>query len=183
MSLASVSSPKSIPELIAAVRSGSSEALAALYHLHGAMVYSVAHRLTQSTSDAEDVVQDVFLGLPRALASYSGQGSLEGWIRKVSVRTALMRLRSRKRRAEAPIDNAETWRKSETHSFPLERVAIQRALATLDEGHRVVFVLKVVEGYDHDEIAGMLGITTELSRVRLFRARRDLMKILNEVER
>jgi RNA polymerase sigma-70 factor, ECF subfamily len=183
VSLASVSSPFSIPELIVAVRSGSPEALGALYHIHGALVFAVAHRLTQSTADAEDVVQDVFLGLPRALASYSGQGSLEGWIRKVAVRTALMRLRSGKRLGEESLDDDPGWQPQGPQSSPLESVAIERALARLEEGYRVVFVLKVIEGYEHEEIAGMLGITSELSRVRLHRARRDLMKMLHEEEK
>jgi RNA polymerase sigma-70 factor (ECF subfamily) len=165
--------------IVERTRAGSADALAVLYGRYAVAVYRIAYGLTQSRADAEDVVQDLFLGLPRALRSYRGEGSLEGWIRQIAVRTALMRLRSGKRRREDPLEAAPESSGSHSQPAPVEHIALERALALLPESLRVVFVLKVVEGYEHEEIAELLAITPELSRVRLFRARRELRQLLS----
>lgn len=163
-------------QLVERARNGSMDALAALYDAHAAGVHRVAFRLLRSTADAEDVVQDVFVGLPRALRSWRGEGSLDAWIRQVAARVALMRLRSRKRRREEPAGTDAT--DSASPGNPVDRVALERALDGLSEEFRTVFLLKVVEGYSHDEIGGLLGITPAASRARLARARRLLGKLL-----
>lgn len=163
-------------ELVERTIAGSADALAALYERHAAGVYRLACGLLRSPAEAEDVVQDVFLGLPRALRSYAGRGSLAAWIGRVTARTALMRLRAHKRRREdalPPVDELPMPRDA-----PVDRIALQRAIASLPDGLRVVFVLKVVEGYSHDEIASLVGITPEASKTRLFRARKQLQDIL-----
>lgn len=165
--------------IVERVRAGSPDALAALYDEYASGVYRIAYGMTQSTADAEDVVQDLFLGLPRALRSYRGEGSLEGWIKQIAVRTTLMRLRSGKRRREDPLESIPEFSSSRSQPAPVEHIAIDRALTELPEPLRVVFVLKVVEGYEHEEIAALLGITPVLSRVRLFRARSHLQRLLS----
>jgi RNA polymerase sigma-70 factor (ECF subfamily) len=77
--------------LIRQASGGSTSALAALFELHGALVHRVAYRLTLSADEAEDIVQDVFVGLPEALAAYGGRGAVDAWLRKVTVRMALIR--------------------------------------------------------------------------------------------
>lgn len=165
--------------IVECTRAGSADALAELYNRYASAAYRIAYGLTQSRADAEDVVQDLFLGLPRALKGYRGEGSLEGWIRQIAVRTALMQLRSGKRRREDPLEIVPESSGSQIQPSSVERVALERALARLPESLRVVFVLKVVEGYEHEEIAELLGITPELSRVRLFRARGELQQLLS----
>jgi RNA polymerase sigma factor (sigma-70 family) len=162
-------------------RAGSMDALAALYDAHAAGVYRVAFRLLRSVSDAEDVVQDVFVGLPRALRSYRGEGRLDAWIRQVAARTALMRLRTQRNRREEPAagDHGQATTPRDLHAVsrtthPVDRIALRRALDALPEDYRVVFMLKVVEGYAHDEIAALLDITPLASRTRLARARKQL---------
>jgi RNA polymerase sigma-70 factor, ECF subfamily len=155
---------------------GSMAALAALYDLHAAGVHRVAFRLLGSAADAEDVVQDVFVGLPRALRSWRGEGSLDAWIRQVAARVALMRLRTRsRRREEAPTQESAGAARADN---PVDRIALERALGCLTDECRTVFVLKVVEGYSHDEIADLLDITSTASRARLARARRQLGTLL-----
>jgi RNA polymerase sigma-70 factor (ECF subfamily) len=159
--------------------SGSGEALAALFELHAAMVHRVAYRLTMSADDAEDIVQDVFVGLPEALAGFAGSGDFAAWLRKVTVRVTLTRMRSSRRRA------ATAWRAAaETDAamsnFLLDRMAIATALAALPSELRVVFMLADIEGYAHAEIAAMLGIRTGTSEVRLHRARRKLRALLGD---
>src|SRR5260370_19324309 len=88
--------------LVDGARGGSPEALAALYRAHGVALYRLAYRVTGTREDAEDVLHDVFVGLPEALARYEERGNLAGWLKRVTARVALGRVRSRKRRGEVP---------------------------------------------------------------------------------
>lgn len=158
--------------------SGAPEAIAELYERYGATVHGVAYRLTGSAADAEDVLQDVFIGLPEALRSYAGRGSLEGWIKRVAVRTALMRVRGRSRRREVPLDAAGEPPFLSRPDACVDRAAIERALDALPAPFRAVFVLREIEGYSHAEIGEMLGIRSGTSEVRLFRAKKILRELL-----
>ncbi len=143
-------------------------------HVHG-----VAYQLTMSADDADDVVQDVFIGLPEALRAFSGTGDFSAWIRKVAVRTTLMRMRASKRRAATAL-RADSERETAMSNFLLDRLAIATALAALPSDLRVVFMLRDVEGYSHAEIASLLGIRTGTAEVRLHRARRKLRALLGD---
>jgi RNA polymerase sigma-70 factor (ECF subfamily) len=168
--------------LIERLKSGSRQALHDLYCRHGDAVYRTAFRITDSPQDAEDVLQDLFVGLPEAISSYEGRGSFEGWIRRVAARMAMMRLRRASHRREVPFGTL-TVADEEPDTGPdadmqLDGVALARALSQLAEMDRVVFVLKEVEGYSHAEIGAILGITRAASKMRLHRAKRELMKLL-----
>lgn len=164
-------------ELVERASAGSADALGALYDRYAAGVHRLACSLLRSAAEAEDVVQDVFLGLPRALRSYANRGPLEAWIQRVAARTVLMRMRVHRRRREDALGaDAASPARGES---PVDRVALERALAALPDALRVVFVLKVVEGYSHDEVAALVGITPETSKVRLFRARKALQDLLS----
>src|SRR6266436_7497886 len=90
--------------LIAEARAGSPNALSALYLEHGVALFRLAHRLVGAREDAEDVVHDVFVGLPEALGRYEERGSFGGWLKRVTARVALMRLRARNRRREVAME-------------------------------------------------------------------------------
>lgn len=158
---------------------GSSSALARLFELHSARVQLVAYRLTMSADEADDIVQDVFIGLPEALAAYSRQGVFAGWLRTVTVRTTLMRLRAGRRRAAKALQAGDAGRTASPDGA-LDRLAIENALSSLPSDLRVVFMLADVEGYSHAEIGSLLGIRTGTSEVRLHRARRRLRALLGE---
>lgn len=160
--------------LIAGARAGDAEALAGLFRRYADQVHEVALRITASTHDAEDVTQTVFMGLPEALSAFSGSGDLGAWIRRVATRTALLFLRQRRRQARWETD---AGREAETTAPPAEieaRMTLERALNRMPDDLRVVYILKEMEGYSHDEIADELGISTGASTVRLHRARRFL---------
>lgn len=154
------------------LRGGSPDVLAELYGLYGDMVYRTGLRIVGSREEAADVLQDVFVGLPEALRSFEGRGSLEGWIRQVAVRTSLMRLRALGRRAEVPLDAVAE--RAAVSPSPIARLTVDEALNRLPPSLRVVFVLKEIEGFEHAEIGRMLGITARASETRLHRARRVL---------
>ena len=167
-------------EFLERARSAEPGAITELYERFGDSVYRIGFRLTHSSADAEDVLQDVFLGLPRALMTYEGRGSLEGWVKRVAVRTTLMKLRLRKRKAEIGLDQVPETFAMRSTSSPTDRMELEDALAALPQVLRTVFTMREVEGYSHDEIGEMLGIGRGASRVRLHRARRLLREFLEE---
>lgn len=157
--------------LVARARAGEPEALAELFRRYADQVYEVSVRLTKSAHDAEDVTQDVFVGLPEALQGYEGTGSLGAWIRKVATRAALLLLRRTRRQTKWERRAGREGGRSEAPDQVEARLTLEWALDRMPEEWRVVYILKEVEGYSHDEIADLLGITAGASSVRLHRAR------------
>lgn len=164
--------------LIQRVRRGDREALGQLFDLHGESVYRVVFRLLGSREDAEDAVQDVFGGLRLSLAKYEEKGAFGAWLRRVAARTALMRLRADRRRDSVALEEHRDAAPPERREDLALRMTLDHALAALPDRLRAVFVLRMVEGYSHDEIAGALHITVSASKVRLHRAVRRLQHAL-----
>ena len=148
--------------------------LEALYRQYADVVYTLAYRITGSREDAEDVLQDLFVGLPRALTGYREQGRFEGWLKRIAARLALMRLRSSRTRSEVSLIDAGDPPGRESH--PLHAIELERAIQSLPESLRVVFVLREVEGFTHAEIGQLLGISEANSATRLNRAWMALRK-------
>jgi RNA polymerase sigma-70 factor (ECF subfamily) len=166
-------------EAVARARLGEPEALAALYHQHGKQLFGLAWRLTGSRADAEDVVQDLFVGLPEALRRYEDRGRVEAWLRAVVVRLVLMRKRAERRRGEVDLlpDDA---RSVPPDGGVLTRADLDQALRALPDAMRTVFVLRALEGYSHAEIGTLLGIRAGTSEVRYHRAVQRLRAALRE---
>ena len=163
-------------QLATRVRDGDAIALGELYHRHAPAMFGLAQRLVGRGADAEDGLHDVFLGLPEALRNYHEQGTLASWLKRVTARVALNRLRSVRRRGESSMAGAEESRARDAH--PIDAMALHDAMAELPESLRTVFVLKEVEGFSHAEVAELLGISRGASEVRLHRAIRSLRTIL-----
>lgn len=165
-------------EILRRARAGDPEGLAALYDHHAAALYRTAYRLSGSRPDAEDIVHDLFIGLPEALRRYEEQGNLRAWLTRVVVRLALMRARADRRRRTVPILEADNVASTRRTDAPLEHEDVRTAVMALPPGLRVVFTLRQVEGFSHEEIGGMLGISAGASRVRLTRAIQLLRRLL-----
>ncbi len=166
--------------IIAEVRAGSPAALATLYEEHAGRLLSVAYRLLGSRDDAEDVVHDVFVGLPEALRRYEERGSFAAWLRKITARVALARLRETNNRQSVDLDAAHVVAPMRSSDASL---TLERALRNLSPSLRAVLVLKEIEGFSHAEIAAMLDISVGASEVRLHRALQALRAILKEEKR
>jgi RNA polymerase sigma-70 factor, ECF subfamily len=177
----SVADPPRADDLVARLRGGAPEALEELYLRSSRALLAAAYRLVGSVADAEDVVHDVFVGLPQALHGYRDDGRFDAWLRRVTVRTALMRLRSGRRRREEPDQAGEQHAAGGGPEEDLSRREVMAALAALPDGTREVVVLKLVEGYSHAEIAGLLDISAGASRVRLTRGVALLRRQLGEM--
>ena len=162
-------------DLIGRVRRGDAQALAEVYRRHAPDLMGLAHRVTGSRADAEDIVHDVFVGLPEALERYEERGKVASWLRRLTVRRALTQ--RRRRRRYVPLEAGAVARDDHT----IDRTALEGALRALPDKLRVVFVLREIEGYTHAEIAELLGIRRGTSEVRLHRAMRALRRKL-EVE-
>ena len=159
---------------ISALKTGDSGALERCYRTHADELLRVAYRLTGHAQDAEDVVQDVFVGLAHALRRYDEHGTFAGWLRRVTARTALMHTRRVRNRREVIEDVESLQLRTPAQSALTNGTVVERALAILSPSLSEVFVLKVMEGYSHVEIATLLGISVSASEVRLHRAIRRL---------
>src|SRR2546423_8378107 len=169
--------PRGFRVLLEQIEAGDTAAVGELFVEYGDVVYRSALRLTGNAADAEDVTQEVFVRLPGALRGFIGSApSFSAWIRRVAVRQALMHLRTGRRRREVDVDAVASL--FARPDGAIERMTIDAALARLSAEHRTVFLLKEVEGYDHAEIAELLGISIANSEVRLHRARRQLRELL-----
>jgi RNA polymerase sigma-70 factor, ECF subfamily len=154
-------------QIVGQARLGEPEAIGALYARFAPALMRLAHGILNSTQDSEDVLHDVFLGLPEALRHYQEQASLESWLKRITARVALTRLRTDRRRREVGLEHGVT---ALAAIQPSDAAFVERAIAELPDALRVVFALKSVEGYTHAEIATLLGISVGASEIRLHRA-------------
>lgn len=152
---------------------GDRNAQKALFDHLAPKMLSVCLRYVGNRTWAEDVLQDGFVTLFTKLDSYKGEGSFEGWARKIFVNTALMDLR-RKDALKMSDDIEEARSLSSDIGTPIQDIGYKELMALITElppGFRTVFNMFVVEGYSHKEIAEKLGITEVTSRSQLNRAR------------
>lgn len=165
-------------DLIARTRGGDATALEAIYRAHATRILTVATRLLDSRADAEDVLHDLFVGLPEALRRYEHRGHFGAWLGKVAVRMSLMRMRSGRRRGEVDLDAARDVAKRDDSARAAAHDALELAIASLSPALRAVFVLREIEGFTHQEIAAVLRISTSASEARLSRATAAIRKRL-----
>ncbi|MFL5570638.1 MAG: RNA polymerase sigma factor [Gemmatimonadaceae bacterium] len=168
-------------ELVAAVRDGSADALGELYDRHARGLLAIAFRLLQSTDEAEDVVHDVFVGLPELLRRYEERGAFGAWLKKVAARVALAHIRETSQRPSVSLDELP----DQTHvsSRDIEAVmSLEQAMRDLTPALRAVLVLKEIEGFSHAEVARLLDISVGASEVRLHRAIQALRTALTRGE-
>ena len=155
-----------------------------LYDRLAARMFPVCMRYVGDRELAEDVLQDGFVTLFTRLDTYKGEGSFEGWARKIFVTTALMTLR--KKDALKMSDDLEAARslKAETSSQiqNLGYKELMNMIMELPAGFRTVFNMYAIEGYSHKEIGEMLGISETTSRTQLSRARISLQNKIKERE-
>ena len=170
-------------ELIDNCRKNNPQAQRALYDLYARKMMAVCMRYGRDYDTAQDLMQEGFINVFTAIDSYTGNGSFEGWVRKIFINTALEYLRRNDiLRETVDIDDNEPLQ--EIDDSTVEQMSadeLMELIAELPAGFRTVFNLFVVEGYNHKEIGTMLGITESTSRSQLTRAKKWLQKRLNEL--
>lgn len=162
------------------LRSGDAEALREVYERYSDDVYRLALRVTASPADAYDVAHDVFVGLPEAVDRYDPGRPFGAWLKGVAVRTALMRIRTARRRREVSVAPLRSMGVRAEAARTVDRLTLERAIDRLPTDLRTVFVLREVEGMAYDDIADVLGIRKNAAAVRLHRARARLRDLLRD---
>jgi RNA polymerase sigma factor (sigma-70 family) len=163
--------------VVARARAGEEAALEELYRAFEAPVYNLARRICRTTEDAEDVLQETFFEVCRSIGRYREEGSLWGWVRTIAASKALMRLRRNKYRDTDELQEDAVGHRREDTAL---RMDLEAALERLSETSRAVVWLHDVEGYTHEEIAGMMGKTPSFSKSQLARAHQRLRRWLGE---
>ena len=160
-------------EWIEGAKAGDRRSQKAIYDMLSGKMYAVCLRYMGDRDSAEDILQDGFVTLFTKLDSYSGEGSFEGWARKIFVNTALMSLR-KKDALKGSEDVDAAWNITSDDPTVFEKIGYKDLLemiAALPPGFRTVFNMYVIEGYSHKEIGEELGISETTSRSQLQRAR------------
>jgi len=169
-------------------KNGSAEAFEVLYHAHKRRIYSLCLRMTGNPAEAEDLTQEAFLQVFRKISTFRGEAAFSTWMHRLAVNLVLMKLRKKgvlTSSLEEPVESdSGDSRLREFGSDDLalagsvDRVALQRAMGALPNGYRTVFYLHDVEGFEHKEIAKMMGCSVGNSKSQLHKARLKLRDLL-----
>jgi len=182
------------PSLLIRLRAGEEAAFAELVRANAARMLAVARRMLRSEEDARDALQDAFHQAFRGIARFEGGARLSTWLHRILVNACLMKLRTRSRKPEQPIedllprfyedghriDPGPPWRSE--GADPVEarelRSLVRGAIDRLPEIHRNVLLLRDIEGLDTEETARLLDVKVDTVKVRLHRARQALRALL-----
>lgn len=172
--------PTAIPDAdVRLAAGGDRRAFERLYRTHMARVHSLCLRMVADRGTAEELTQDVFVRAWEKLALFRGESAFSTWLHRLAVNVVLNHRKSEGRRRGRLDDDPGVLESRAEHAAPVgARMDLEKAVAKLPPGARKVFVLHDVEGFKHEEIAGMLGVTTGGSKAQLHRARMLLREAL-----
>ena len=171
-------------ELAQKAADGDVAAFEQIYWQHHRRVFSTCLRMTKDVTEAEDVTQKVFLLLFRKIGSFRGDAAFSTWLHRMTVNATLMHFRKNRSIKEYKTKDGElpevVFSSSKKHSKThfVDSIALTRAISELADGYRKVFILHDIQGYEHKEIAKMLGCAEGTSKSQLFKARRKLRKLM-----
>ncbi len=157
-----------------------------IFNRFAGRMLGVCNRYARNSADAEDILQDAFIKVFDKMHQFKFEGSFEGWIRRIVVNTALKKYSLR--RYEKEVVGYEVKDKDESGPEPsayghLTEKDLLVLINNLPDGYRLIFNLYVIEGYQHDEIAEMLGIQSGTSRSQLVKARNMLQKQILQLQK
>jgi RNA polymerase sigma-70 factor (ECF subfamily) len=175
-------------EAIGQAKEGVAAAFEYLYQAHCRRVYNLCLRMIKNPTEAEDLTQQVFLQLFRKISTFRGESGFSTWLHRVTVNIVLMYLRRRKPaeilaedlegRTSNGEDSGEQGSSDTSMHGAIERLNLMRAIRKLPCGYKQIFLLHDVIGYEHSEIAGLLGCSTGSSKSQLHKARKRLRSLL-----
>jgi RNA polymerase sigma-70 factor (ECF subfamily) len=172
-------------ELAGRIRAGDGPAFEELYQQHATRLYNLAYRMAGSTQDADDLLQDIFLLAYRKLASFRGESSLGTWLYRLAMNHCLDVLRSRQARMGHQTDSLDEEGAAPAVSpgpalGAVSRIDLERAIARLPRACRAAFLLHDVEGFGHNEVATLLGISEGTSKSQVHKARLRIRAYLTQ---
>jgi RNA polymerase sigma factor (sigma-70 family) len=159
----------------------------ALFNRYSSSLLGVCQRYARNKEDAEDILQDTFIKIFSKLTQFKGEGSFEGWMRRVAVNTALKKYTvsryTKEFSVEQVFDTPEITPLEAPAFNHLTEKDLLRLINNLPDGYRIIFNLYIIEGYQHDEIAEMLGIQPGTSRSQLVKARQLLQREITHAQK
>jgi RNA polymerase sigma-70 factor (ECF subfamily) len=163
---------------------GNIAAFELLYERYHRRTYSLCLRMTSSQTEAEDLTQEVFIQLFRKVGSFRGDSAFSTWLHRLTVNQVLMHFRRRSVKNERTSDDGEMPEQTVSGTGNpnkmqvVDRIALKNAIAELPNGYRNVFILHDVEGFEHEEVARLMGISVGTSKSQLHKARLKLRGLL-----
>ena len=180
-------------EALARAQAGDHQAFAQLYSLHKRRIYSLCLRMVGNVAEAEDLTQEAFLQLHRKIATFRGDSAFSTWFHRLAVNVVLMQLRKKGLpliSLDEAMEPAPEEGPSRSFGAPdltlagvIDRLFLERAVAELPAGYRLIFILHDVEGFEHNEIASMLNCSIGNSKSQLHKARLQLRETLRAQNR
>lgn len=173
-------------ELTQASASGDMGAFEEVYNRHHRRVYAICLRMLKNVTEAEDLTQDVFIQLYRKIGSFRGDSAFTTWLHRLTVNQVLMHFRKRNVKYEKTTDEGEAPLQivggtENPGKMPVvDKIALQNAIEQLPPGYKNVFILHDIEGYEHEEVARILGCSVGTSKSQLHKARLKLRKLLQK---
>jgi len=176
-------------DVVRLAQQGDPVAFERIYRTHSRKVYTLCLRMVGDRTDAEDLTQEVFLQLFRKIQQFRGESAFSTWLHRMAVNVVLMRFR-KKRLAEQSLEtitNPEDGSSAASKEFggpdlrlngAVDRITLETAINELPPGYKAMFILHDVQGYNHDEIAGIFGCTAGNSKSQVHKARARLRELL-----
>ena len=172
-------------ELAARCRAGDADAFEELYRQHARRLYNLALRMVGSAQEAEDLLQEVFLQAHRKLPGFRGESTLATWLYRLTMNHCLDHLRGRQTRMSRMTESlddedvAEPAARAPVVPASISRLDLERAIDHLPAGSKAAFLLHDVEGFEHREIAEILGVSEGTSKSQVHKARMKLRILLS----
>ena len=167
--------------IIAKAAKGNAKAQRKLYELYAKAMFNICYRMMNSIEDAEDMLQEVFCDAFRRLDSFRFDSTFGAWIKRITINRCINELKRRKLELDLNEEITPDHVDEETddiNDIELKVEHIKHAMGMLPDGYRVIFLLYMLEGYDHQEIADIMKITVSTSKSQLARAKKKLTEIL-----
>ncbi len=159
------------------------EAQHVLFEMHSPKMLSVCRYYIKDIQQAEEAMLNGFYKVFKSLKSYKGDGSFEGWVRRIMIRESISYLRQKKSVEFVSDEDVSTNAYSNSIQTNLEINDIQKLIDNLPEGYRIVFVMYAIEGYKHHEISELLNISQGTSKSQLFKARKMLQEQIKKINK
>jgi len=149
-----------------------------LFDLYKDAMYTIVFRMLNDSEEANDVLQEIFIQVYRDIEKFRYESTLGAWIKTITIRSGLRKIRERNKNA---FTNTPDYQDTEPVVWPdwINSDDLEKAILSLPDSYRVVFLLIEVEGYSHKEVGEMLEMPAGTSKIRLFRAKQQLRKLLN----
>ena len=169
-------------EIIDLCRNGDPKAQFQLYKLYYKPMYNVSLRIVNNETDAEDIMQESFLKAFKKIDTYKGEVSFGAWLKKIVINRSLDYLKKRKVKFEEISQKTTEVADYQMELKEVDLKTIKNAIQGLPDGYRIVLSLYLIEGYDHEEISQILGISNSNSRTQYLRAKNKLRELLKDKE-